>query len=314
MSVVRKLVVRFRSLLVATMVVVVAGCSSAAVVGQTASSDKFRQEAVKIPASDLSLTGLLFTPESAVTPRERRPAIVLLHGCGGMLNNRGQLAARHRDWADRFASWGFVALTLDSFAARGHGSICELKDRPIQPWTDRTRDAYAALNFLVARPDVDAAAVLVLGWSHGGSTVMGIVRPEAPGRSPAGPHFKAAIAFYPGCTQPLRLNNFRSTMPMLILHGTDDDWTPVAPCLELSEKSKTAGLPIQIITYAGAVHGFDQPFGQVNLLPNVYNPAMPGGRGAQVGRHPQARLSSIDDAKRFVEQQLGRRVWGSADR
>ena len=93
-------------------------------------------------------------------------------------------------------------------------------------------------------------------------------------------------------------------MPLLILHGEADDWTPAAPCIELAQNLKTAGLPVQTITYAGAHHGFDQPGGHVRYLPNVYNPAAPDERGAHVGPHPQARLEAIDEVRRFVEQLL----------
>ena len=264
------------------------------------------EQAVQIPAKDVTLTGVLFTPASSSTLIQRRPAIVLLHGCSGMVDARGELAARHRDWAERFARWGFVALTLDSFAPRGLRSICDLKERPIQPWNERTLDAYAALAHLTARPDVDPSAVYVLGWSHGGSTVMGLVRPQAPGRETTAARFKAAIAFYPGCRSPLGQKSYRPTMPLLILHGEADDWTPAAPCVELAQKMSAGGLPVRTITYEGAHHGFDQPGGTLRYLANVYNPAAPQERGAHVGPHPQARLQAIDEVRRFVEQQLGR--------
>lgn len=262
----------------------------------------FREQAVPVPAGALTLTGVLFTHASGVPTR--RPAIVLLHGCGGMNNERGALAARHRDWAERFARWGFVALALDSFGPRGLGPICELTDRPIQPWNERSADAHAALGYLAGRSDVDPAAVFVLGWSHGGSTVMGVVRPDAPGRAAAGPHFRAAIAFYPGCSRPLRQRAYQPTVPLLILHGEADDWVPAAPCVELARWLQARRLPVQAVTYPGAHHGFDAPGGEVRLLPRVHNPAMPGGRGAHVGPDPQARRLAIDEVRHFVDLQL----------
>ncbi len=283
---------------------VLAGCSSTGRATAGASDTVFQERAVQIPAQDLSLTGVLFTPAGSPTRGAGRPAIVLMHGCGGMVDARGALVARHRDWAERFARWGFVALTLDSFGPRGLRSICELKDRPIQPWNERTADAYAALGYLAGRSDVDPAAVFVLGWSHGGSTVMSVVRAQAPGRQAAGPHFKAAIAFYPGCSQPLRQKAYRPTLPLLILHGEADDWVPAAPCVELARKLQATHLPVQTITYPGAHHGFDAPNGQVRFLPKVYNPAAPGEHGAHVGPDPQARLEAIDEVRRFAEQQL----------
>jgi dienelactone hydrolase len=286
------------------MVSTLAGCASAPLAGARADGPAFREEAVNIPEKDLTLKGVLFTPASSPAMRARRPAIVLMHGCAGMVDARGALAPRHRDWAERFARWGFVTLLTDSFNPRGVKALCELKDRPIHPWTDRTLDAYAALDYLVSRSDVDPNAVFVLGWSHGGSTVMSVVRREAPGRRADGPHFKAAIAFYPGCIGPLQQKSYQPSMPLLILHGEADDWTPAQPCVDLAHKLGASGLPVQTITYPNAHHAFDAPTGQVHFVPNVWNPRAPGERGAHVGPNPQARLAAIGDVQRFVNQML----------
>jgi dienelactone hydrolase len=287
----------------AAVALALGGCTATAPAKAGPPDGAFREQAVQIPAKDVSLSGVLFTPADS-TARARRPAIVLMHGCGGMLDGRGQLVARHRDWAERFARWGFVALTLDSFAPRGIKALCELKDRPIKPWNERTADAYAALDYLAARSDVDPASVFVLGWSHGGSTVMGVVRAQAPGRQAGGQHFKAAVAFYPGCGQPLRQKIYQPTMPLLILHGEADDWTPAAPCVELAHKLQASPQPVRTVTYPGAHHGFDAPATPVRYLPKVYNPAAPGEHGAHIGTHPEARQRAIEEVRRFVVQRL----------
>jgi dienelactone hydrolase len=273
----------------------------------------FVERAVQLPGTDVVLSGVEFVPAATRLESERRAAIVLLHGCGGMGDSRGALTLRHRDWAERFARWGLVVLVLDSFAPRGLRSICELERRPIQPWRERTADAYAALDHLVARNDVDPDAVLVLGWSHGASTVMGVVRPQAPGRRAEGPRFKAAVAFYPGCAAPLAQPHYRATMPLLILHGAADDWTPAAPCLELARRSADAAYPPRTVVYPDAHHGFDGLAAPVRRLPNVYNPGAPGNRGAHVGTHEAARRLAIEEVRLFVQARLGRRLPADGD-
>jgi dienelactone hydrolase len=265
-----------------------------------------REQVVRFPGADVELSGILFEPDSAARGGERRPAAVLMHGCGGMLTSRGALPAGRRDWAERLARRGYVVIMADSFTPRGFRSVCEIvgRERPAQPWEVRVGDAYAALDYLVRRADVDAKRILVVGWSHGGSTVMGVVRPEALGRSAAGPHFRAAIAFYPGCTRPLRLKSYQTTMPMLILHGEEDDWTPVAPCIALTAKLKDSRFPPELVVYPGAYHGFDSPGGRITYRPDVYNPRAPGGRGAYVGGHEPSRLKAIEDVNRFLDRIL----------
>jgi len=271
-----------------------------------ASGDAPVQESVSFPGPGVTLAGQLFLPERAERAGSTRPAIVLLHGCGGMYTSRGRLQARHRDWAERFAGWGYVALLVDSFGPRGHGSICELQDRPVHPWVERSADAYAALDFLAARGDVDPTRIFVMGWSNGGSTVVGVVRDNAPGLRPGAARFRAAIAYYPGCQRPLRMRDYRPVVPLLIQHGEADDWVPSAPCVALGEKMRQQGYPVQTITYPGAHHGFDSPSSELRLRPDVWNPSAAGKRGAHVGTHQASRLKAIEDTKAFLDRQLGR--------
>jgi dienelactone hydrolase len=285
---------------------VIVGAAAGCAAGLGAKAGAMRQESVQFPGHGVKLDGLLFLPARTPAKGERRPAVVLLHGCSGMYTARGELTERGRDWSQRFTDWGFVVLHVDSLGPRRIGSMCELKERPIHPWRERTADAYAALDYLVARPDVDRTKVFVMGWSHGGSTVTGIVRANAPGTRADGPRFKAAIAYYPGCDRPLGDKSYRPTMPVLIQHGAADDWTPAAPCVALAEKLQGQGREVAMIAYAGAHHGFDAPNAKLRFLPNVYNPAAPGGRGAHVGTHEPSRVKAIADTQRFVEQQLSR--------
>ena len=262
-----------------------------------------KQESVRFPGPNVTLAGELFLPAGTA---KRYPAIVLLHGCGGMYTTRGAINARNLDWARRFAGWGYVALLPDSFGSRGHGPLCELKERPTDPWVERTADAFAALDYLASRNDVDPRNIFVMGWSHGGSTVTGAVRADAPGLRANGPRFKAAIAYYPGCVRPLRAKSYRPTVPMLIQHGEADDWVPAAPCVTLAEKMQREGYAVRTLTYPEAHHGFDSPNTRLRLLPNVWNPRAEGERGAHVGTNEAARAKAIADTKAYLDRQLVR--------
>src|SRR5215470_19088969 len=60
-----------------------------------------------------TLTGELFTPSRGGL----HPAVVLLHGCGGITPNVGA-------WAQWLQGEGYAALVLDSFQGRGLRNLC----------------------------------------------------------------------------------------------------------------------------------------------------------------------------------------------
>lgn len=137
-----------RALVLVSFVVWAGGCATKPPAAPKTAKEPIREEAVSFRGADVELSGILFEPVSPARSGERRPAMVLMHGCSGMLTSRGQLPVGRRDWAERFARRGFMTLAVDSFGPRGIGSVCEIKvsERPAQPWEVRTADAYAALD------------------------------------------------------------------------------------------------------------------------------------------------------------------------
>lgn len=254
------------------------------------------QTEVVVPAGGLSsspapLRAHLFLP---ATPGPH-PAVVMLHGCGGAYAKKGGLSPRHQMWGEYLASQGYAALMLDSFSSRGLQQVCTLKhsERPLKE-ADRVGDTYAALAWLRSRADVDARRIALLGWSHGGGVTLDAIR-----RKPAAlaEGFSAAVSFYPGCTtRNKKAASFKPYAPLLLLIGEADDWTPAAPCKALAETARTNGAPMQIVTYPGAYHDFDNPgIKRVRLRTDVPNGVNPG-QGVHTGPDPEAR----EDAKRRV--------------
>lgn len=211
-------------------------------------------ESVRIPdAAGGSLDGLLFRPDGPGP----HPAVVALHGCGGLEGARGALSARHADWGERLVRQGFLVLFPDSFGSRGLGSQCRVRDRAIRASRERIDDVKAALAYLAARRDVDARKINLLGWSNGGSTAIYAVQPR---HAPRGKiDFAAAVAFYPGCRLLDQRQNWRTRVPLLVLSGEADDWTPADTCVSLVSRARRAGDAAEIVTYPGAYHNFDAP-------------------------------------------------------
>ena len=206
----------------------------------------------KIASGDfVTLTGKLTKPQGDGP----FPAVVLIHGCGGI--NKA-----NDDWAEKLASWGYVALEVDSLGPRGLSEICANVWQ--LPFHIRAEDAYDAKSYLSGLPFVDRNRIGLMGWSHGGcGTLAAVSRQnyatyaafvttnlEPPKRNDL---FRAAIAFYPFCIGQLDDSN----APLLILVGELDTWCPAALCQMKMPSGKTANEVILKI-YPGAYHGFDQ--------------------------------------------------------
>ena len=57
----------------------------------------------------------------------------------------------------------------------------------------------------------------------------------------AGPDFRAAVAFYPGSCSEQRMGaDWTTAIPLLVLIGRKDVWTPAEPCKELVESAARA--------------------------------------------------------------------------
>jgi dienelactone hydrolase len=215
------------------------------------------------------------------------PAVVLLHTCGGMRTGH---TVR---WADRLAGQGYAALVVDSFTPRG-SPACGVPHFFPATLAQVADDAFAALQHLRQRPDVDARRIGVMGFSYGASAALRTS--SARYRRDVG-GFQAAVAFYPLCVSPRsdwppaaqeRSNNLYADIeaPTLILMGEADNDTPsvAANCAREVEGLRRAGRPIAITLYPGAGHVFD---GGANY-------------------HPAAATQATRDMFEFFARHLGR--------
>jgi dienelactone hydrolase len=179
------------------------------------------------------------------------PAIVLMHSCKGNW--------RHIDerWGKRIASWGYAALSVDSFGPRGIKTTCTDGTS-----TDFASDAYRALDFLAQQPSVDPARVAAVGFAMGGFFVLSSVE-RGIAEQASSNKFRAAVAFYPPCG---RLKG-DLTVPTLILIGERDDLNSAEECRNLVagrdgwgiSRQKDRAIPIKLVVYPDAYHAFDVP-------------------------------------------------------
>ncbi len=203
------------------------------------------------------------------------PAVVLLHACIG-------ITVHDAWWSANLAAWGYVVLTVDSFAPRGVEYLCDGRSLTPAPW-HRALDAYGAREYLAGLPFVDETSISVMGLSHGGMTILELIK-EKPFASSGLEPFNAAVALYPLCGAPEPVRN-----PTLILIGSEDNWTPAIQCEEYAAGVE-GPISVDLVVYAGAHHLFDYPDIDTEEL------------GKTLRTHPEASQLSQQAARDFLAQ------------
>jgi dienelactone hydrolase len=200
------------------------------------------------------ISGVLSLPTSTPLQREgKSPAVILAHGVGGVSDER------EHAWAKRLNSWGIAAFVVDSYAGRGMKPPVYADSPKSTHFTAHLVDAYLALQLIATHPKIDGDRVAVMGFSRGGEVAVNAVfdrfRVGAVGTAPH--RFAAYIPFYPYC-------NFRhvskslATAPMLMLSGGADEMNDHEPCERLAAWLQGRGVPVRVVVYPSAHHGFDR--------------------------------------------------------
>ena len=242
----------------------------------------------------VQLTAQLYRPASP----QPAPAVAIFHGCGGVGVNNTRMAELLKDW-------GYVALVVDSFSARGLKDVCG-RNWPNQTAAEeRARDIDAALAWLGKQSFVDARRLAFMGYSYGGGVAM--LRALSPGSDTTGPSpARAAILVYPDCALADALGTKLAVrQPTLLAMGALDDWTPVSQCKAVIDRIVQGRDLVEMHIYEGAHHSFDALGLPVRYLDGVGNRSKPGGCcGAHYGANEAAWKAFVADVKAFLAKTL----------
>jgi carboxymethylenebutenolidase len=176
----------------------------------------------------------------------RNPAIVLVHSING-------LEPGYRDLADQLATEGYVVLApqWQTFERTPSDAVLEqlLKD---------------ALAYLRTRTDVNPERIGLMGFCIGGRYTMLYL--------PLINDFRSGVAFYGfpyrgGTeTQPQSPADLigQLQVPLLIIHGTADQPSPISDIYNYATALDAAGKYFELKVYQGQPHGFLLQSGQLS--------------------------------------------------
>ena len=261
-----------RSVLAILLLIVAAGVARAQTV-------RFPSLAIGSVQAGPELSGWVYRPGGAGP----FPAIVLAHPCNGVSEHT-------HGWGRLLASWGFVALAPDSFGPRGEKSVC---GRPrLVTGTMRVADVAGALDFLNAQPFVRRNDIGLIGHSHGGWTTM---RSVQGGYGLAQRGLRAAVAYYPACSAQFDRD---VSVPLLILIGNKDDWTPAEDCRRLQAAGFARPDLVEAVYYPNAYHSFDNDaIGDRTIT-------VPDGKSHHLAYDPVAGPDAAGRARAFFDRHL----------
>jgi acetyl esterase/lipase len=131
-------------------------------------------------------------------PARSVPAVILLHGSGGVLSTR------ELTYAPQMAKMAVAALVVDAFGARrerGTGFIERLLNITE---TMMLAEAYSGLRFLAEQPEIDPNRVVLIGFSYGAMATMFALHAQiADALAFAGSALCRACRFYGPLHRPL---------------------------------------------------------------------------------------------------------------
>ncbi|WP_246526561.1 dienelactone hydrolase family protein [Plastoroseomonas hellenica] len=204
-------------------------------------------------AAPATAIGTLYLPSGIGrdAPPHSVPAVIMLHGAGGVLT------AREHSYGRQFAAMGAAALVVDVFAARRERGI-GFTERLLEITESMAMaDAYAGLRFLLLRPEIDPDRIALIGFSYGAmATMYALSARVAALMAPGGERFAAHAAFYGPCIADFA--DPRTTgAPLLMLYGTGDALIDPGRCEAFAAEARRGGSAVEVIAYADALHQWD---------------------------------------------------------
>jgi len=227
------------------------------------------------------------------------PAVVILHSSGGV-DTTGSW------YAKALNQLGIATLEIDMWSPRGLAGGTDNRPESVQ---QTIPDAYAALDFLASKSEIDADNIAVLGFSWGGAVAMlSATEPYYQLLRNSDNKFAAHIAHYPVCWTYNVLPGFEFSeltgAPVLIQIGAKDDYEsdPNSCKKFVSALPRPARALVKVKTYRNGHHGWDRLEQRIRVF-DVFGDR---GKGSYVDLIPNKHIAkhSRTRVNQFITQHL----------
>jgi dienelactone hydrolase len=179
---------------------------------------------------------------------EKRPGVLVVHEWWG-----------HNEYARRrarmLAELGYAALAVDMFGdgkTAAHPEDAGKFSGELMKNAETTKARFlAALEFLKAQPQVDAARTAAIGYCMGGGVVLNMAR--------AGMDLKGVASFHGSLNAIVKAEAGAIKARILVLHGADDTFIPAEAVAAFKQEMADTKADMTFVAYPGAKHSFTNP-------------------------------------------------------
>ncbi|MCZ7400744.1 MAG: dienelactone hydrolase family protein [Candidatus Methanoperedens sp.] len=220
-------------------VLAISGCTEKT--NSNISMIQIRSTNVEITSQNLAYPAYFAQPAEA----GKKPAIVLIHSFNG-------LEPGYRTLTDNLAKEGYIVLAPEWQTFN--------KSPPDEVLQGLIKDSIA---YLKTNPDVDVNRLGLTGFCAGGRYTMLFL--------PQMPEFRSGVAFYGfpysgGFANQTKPVDYIAQLkaPMLMIHGTYDQASPVADIYRYATELNASGKYFELKVYEGKPHGFMIENGQLS--------------------------------------------------
>ncbi len=229
---------------------------------------------------DVSLEGFMAFDSNKVT--KASPAVLVVHQWMGITDYE-------KSRCKQLAELGYVAFAVDIYGKGVRPTSIEeaMKQSGIYK---KDRGLYRkrlnlGLEQLKASPGVASSKIAAIGYCFGGTGVLELAR--------SGANVAGVVSFHGGLDAPTPEDAKKIKAKVLICHGNDDPFVPVADIEAMKKSFDDAKVDWQMIAYSGAVHSFTQKMaGNDNSKGAAYN--------------EKADMRSWTAMKSFFEETIGK--------